>query len=508
MTTSTPLPETSGHIDDDHSEEIASVLAHPVIKALAEQYGDHLHTLSRCVKGIVNESVADLNTRVEATTKAFHAATDKLRIFISYKRARHLPAAQQLKNTLDAFGNEKVDVFLDTESISFGENWFLQIGEALKEANCLLLLVPDADDEREWPIFEAGYFAGQILPGERLICLHHKDVPVPKQINMFNATVAIEDDIQKLLADILVHPGFIPGLDAINPKSENSLASSAASISALIDQPQRLITRHTMNFVKLQLASPGVLVDMRDLLAATVLDCRGLDELFSYNGGPYAALGDVLLVEDGSLKRHEDWLKEITKVVQAEMARRKPPIPFAKFSKADQTRFFRPVVRLVEEEQNQAVRKIHRIEVAFGEHLVGPITNPDGLQIMEAVIRMSARFRMEIIRPFEYAATPIQVDQAYQLLSAIEREASDEGLRNRALVSAQFKGERQEEINRMYDHWETFRNDDKTGYLDKAFAERNPTELQKCLKELRANNHRLLELASERYAEMVKFLGS
>jgi hypothetical protein len=111
MTTCTPPSKTPGHIDDDYAEEIASVLAHPTIEALAEQYSDHLQTLSRCVKGIVNERVADLNTRVEATTKAFHAATDKLRIFISYKRARHLPAAQQLKNILDAFGNDKIDVF-------------------------------------------------------------------------------------------------------------------------------------------------------------------------------------------------------------------------------------------------------------------------------------------------------------------------------------------------------------------------------------------------------------
>jgi hypothetical protein len=73
------------------------------------------------------------------------------------------------------------------------------------------------------------------------------------------------------------------------------------------------------------------------------------------------------------------------------------------------------------------IRKIHRFEVVFGEHLVGPVVNPDSLQIMEAAIRLAARFRTEIIRPFEYARTQIEVDRAHRLLDSIEREAADEG---------------------------------------------------------------------------------
>jgi hypothetical protein len=267
-----------------------------------------------------------------------------------------------------------------------------------------------------------------------------------------------------------------------------------------------LVVRHTINFVNLELPTPGILSDITDLLSARVVAGQGLDELFSYNGGFNVQFSEVLLVEDQSLKRHEDWLREITEVVQAEIARRNPPVPFAKFSKADQTRFFRPLVRLVEEEQRiNGVRKIHRFEVAFGEHLVGPVANPDSLQIMEAAIRLAARFRTEIIRPFEYARTEIEVDRAHRLLDSIEREAADEGLRNQALVSAQFTGEEQIEVNEMYKKWETFRDDKKKGTLDRAFASREPAELQGCLRELHGINNRFLELASKRYAEMVGF---
>jgi hypothetical protein len=51
-------------------------------------------------------------------------------------------------------------------------------------------------------------------------------------------------------------------------------------------------------------------------------------------------------------------------------------------------------------------------------------------------------------------------------------------LRNQALVSAQFTGEEQIEVNEMYKKWETFRDGKKTGSLDRAFASREPAELQ------------------------------
>jgi hypothetical protein len=218
---------TSGQTENEHSEEVNVVLAHPDLKELADQSSTHGERLRVCVEGIVRERPADLNTRVEAARKAFRAITDKLSVFISYKRTQHAQAATKLKDTLDAFGNEKVDVFLDTQSLAYGEDWYHKIGERLKEANCFILLVPDVTDEREWPIFETGYFAGQMLPGERLVCLHHPNVAVPKQIQMYHATTATKKDVQKLLQDILVLPNFIPGLEAINAKSKNRLADDA-----------------------------------------------------------------------------------------------------------------------------------------------------------------------------------------------------------------------------------------------------------------------------------------
>jgi hypothetical protein len=508
MTRRTTLREASGKFVDELSEQVHRLLTHPEIASDIANFPHVKDQLRKSIAAIVRERPADFNTRLEATRKALHAITGTLNIFISYKRSQHAVPAAKLQTALQAFGGNKVDIFLDTASLAYGKNWYQTIGQKLQDANCFILLVPDDTDEREWPIFETGYFAGQMLPLERLICLHHPDIPVPKQVEMYHAVAANVEQITQLFRDIFVKNDFIAGLEGINPKSEQLLPAAASDIASSFGS-SRIVTRNTINFVTLQLVHAGVLAGAQDLLGSTVIDGRGLDEMFSYNGEMPVLFRDVLLVEDGKLDRHEDWLTEITEVMLAEIGRRNPPIPFAKFAKADRTRFFRPLVRLVREEQRQCGgRVICGFEVDFGEHLAGPVTNPDGLQVMEAAIRLAARFRTEIIRPFEYAATATEVDRAHRLLDSLEREAADEGLRNKALVSEQFTDDKEKrEVIDMYDKWEkTYRNKHHSGRLDKALINKDPVELQKCLRELRVTNQRFLELAAERYTSMVRDL--
>ena len=60
----------------------------------------------------------------------------------------------------------------------------------------------------------------------------------------------------------------------------------------------------------------------------------------------------------------------------------------------------------------------------------------------------------------------------------------------------------------MYEEWTEYRNEEKNGMLDLAFAGKDPVMLRTCLKELRIVNQKFMELASERYAEMVRFVQS
>src|SRR5690349_11890514 len=92
-----------------------------------------------------------------------------------------------------------------------------------RRAHCFILLVPDDSDEREWPIFEAGFLMGKMLPGDRLICLHHKDISIPHQLDVFQGIQADSVGIERLLRIVLIEPNVVPSLPPINPSTERSL---------------------------------------------------------------------------------------------------------------------------------------------------------------------------------------------------------------------------------------------------------------------------------------------
>jgi hypothetical protein len=289
-------------------------------------------------------------------------------------------------------------------------------------------------------------------------------------------------------------------LPSINPASARLLRPYAQQIERLIAGPVRLRSRPTMNYVLLGLVVPGQVAGLDDLLKAKVLESRGLEEMFEYAGGSGSTFREVLEVVDGSLERHSGWIAEMAEVVSREVRRQRGPVPFGKFATPDGSRFFRPVMRKVEEDGGGVV---HRIELVFGEHLSGTVGNPDELQLMEAALRLTARFRAELLDRFRTAASPQDVLSAQRVLERIGRESHDEGFRDRDLMLQLFEGEERQRVNAMYDNWEKFRNPQGEGRLDQAFAKRDPTQLRTCVREIREMTRAFMISATRRYAEMV-----
>ncbi len=472
----------------------------PEIKDLVRQFPQHRTELHRCVELLSNKN-AEEDHLVDAVRKCFRVNAEKLNVFVSYKRTQHGPAAQELLKVVQALGGSKVNVFLDHARIPYGRNWYDTIKESLQRANCFILLVPDDSDEREWPIFEAGIFAGRMLPGDRLICLRHPEVQIPSQLEAFQGIVADAVGIAQLLRTLLVEADVVPGLPALNPSAESLIVTQAAAVAKLFIGPRTLKARPTMCCLTLALATPGQLRDLEDLLSARVCTAQGLAEMFGYTGGPGCELREVLSAARGNLEQHLPWLKEIADVINHEVRRSRAPVPFAKFATPDGTKFFRPVLRQVEED---AQKVVHRVELVFGEHLSGSLGDPDDIKLMETVLRLCARFRAEVLVPFRHARRADDVRRAHQICERIERESYDEGFRDRRLLLPLFEGEERQRIDQMYDEWEALRRPDRTGRLDRAFADANADELRECLKQLRKNTKQFLVLAARRYAHMVE----
>jgi TIR domain len=483
------------------TKQVQEVLAHPEIRALATRSPNRAGRLRDCIEGLSSEGPAETETLVRATIKAFDAITGKLRVFLSYKRAQHADVAHLLRKSLEGLGANKVEVFLDEVKIEAGQDWFDSIKKSLKSANCLVLLVPDDSDEREWPIFEAAFFAGRMLPGERLICLHHPTVQVPRQLVAFHGHKADAAGVEKLLRRLLMEPGVVPGLDPINPSSEPFLQGLAASVADAFSGPARLKPRATMNFVTLELSRPGEFTSQQDLLRSKIIAAQGLDDMFFYAGNIPCELQTVLDARNGIAQRHDVWLAELTDCIREIIAHRRAEVPFAKFSTPDGKQNFRPVVSEIEEDETGAT---HRLKIVFGEHLTGVTDNPDDLQILEAALRLAARTRTEILNKLDRPRNAEDVERVERVLKRIEREAYDEGFRDPDMLTQLFDEDDRKAIECVYDDWENqFRNTEHTGKLDKAFVDKDFKLLREILKQVRKMNRDFTILAVRRYAEIL-----
>ena len=144
-----------------------------------------------------------------------------------------------------------------------------------------------------------------MLPGERLICLHHPAVAIPRQLQAFQGDRADVAGIGKLLRRILVEPDLIPGLPGINPDCESFLEEQAKGLAEQFSGPTRLRSRTLMNFVNLELPRPGFLDGPADLLASRVVAARGLSEMFFFTGDVPCELRRVLNIAAADRGRHD-----------------------------------------------------------------------------------------------------------------------------------------------------------------------------------------------------------
>ena len=256
-----------------------------------------------------------------------------------------------------------------------------------------------------------------------------------------------------------------------------------------------------MFYMTLELSRPGHFQNEQDLLNSKVIAARGLDDMFFYTGDLPRDLRTILGVRGGDLGRHDVWLTELTNSIREETAHRRAEVPFAKFSTPDGKQTFRPVLRQIEEDETGAA---HRLELTIGEHLIGVTDNPDDLQILEAALRLAGRIRAEVLTKLSRPRSATDVERIERVFKRIEREAWDEGFRDRSMLTQLFESPEREAIERMYDEWEQgYRNPHGTGKLDQAFVTKDFLLLREALKGVRKMNREFTIAAVRRYAEML-----
>lgn len=327
--------------------------------------------------------------------------------FISH-RAKDAAVAQQIFDILD--GNMDMEFFISLR-IEMGIDWRKEIAEKLNQANFLILLFTDPDENWGWCLYETGFFdaltklegAGQ---QKRIFCLHNPDSAPPDPIANLE-TIAVDGDnvgkwLKQLFAQTNQKPSFvskIPGMTAAICDAFGRTRKELYSTDKLT------ITVRSRN---------GISAD--DLPDDTVIagDRALIAEVFRKNADKvsWAALRSWPAVSPKTEDANTIVLKEISRAVYC-LAREVAMTPLqGVIFVGDGPRRYRPVIRRAYELQNGEIQ----CEVLLVEDVGGQLQNVDPrLGALLTSFRMAIRIRWEVIKPFLGQVAPLAAFDARKL---------------------------------------------------------------------------------------------
>jgi len=128
---------------------------------------------------------------------------EKSEIFLSYFSEEIRPA-RILKHTIKKAFSYEFEVFMSSENIQHGQDWFQEIGKALKQCKIIILFCSPISVKKEWMHFEAGCAHSLGIP---IITICHSGLKVkdlPSNLTRFHNAEITEDIevLKKLFKDI------------------------------------------------------------------------------------------------------------------------------------------------------------------------------------------------------------------------------------------------------------------------------------------------------------------
>ena len=158
----------------------------------------------------------------------------EVNVFFSYK-AKDAPIASEVGRKLESWSAGKLRIrhMADLGVEQVGRGWRAKIEATIPQCDWFLLLLPTPGDERDWVLYEAGYFSrGQGLAG-RLVCLHHPDNKVSDALGARQSVPAEMGSVRAFLEALFKSPNWIPGMPPLNPDLKQ-LDDKAAEIVQLV----------------------------------------------------------------------------------------------------------------------------------------------------------------------------------------------------------------------------------------------------------------------------------
>ena len=476
------------------------ILEHPDITHILKMNASISPGLVRAGNSLTGRSDA-----VPALKKAASALiNNKIDVFFSYK-FKNQAEADKIVRTLrkNSAGKLNVTYAGDFKEKNVGELWQRNIRESINKAHWLILLLPDPSDDWDWCLFETGYFRGQMVSGDRLICLHPENTAPPPQIGEFHAVEGTQEKLEGFVKQVFVNEDPTPGMDAINlDLDDEDVSEIATELHEAINRPKEcMLTRtHFDYFMMLKFEALDDLETVEQLKDAKIIESNTDSvRIFGYNDIP-ATFGGLL----GELDTGGDsgvWMKELLAViVRIGQGKTFNPIQ-SMFRSPEDGKVYRPIVHSVHKQPDGSIERFH---IIFVEELgLDLLDMPGNVTALATGVRSAFRFRWEVLERF--SARPFGAEGCVHLAEAIHRievEAETRGILTPDRIKSEFNAEGAASIQEMYDYWATLRNADETGRLDSALKNKNTKEIEKILDEIAPLNKQFLDLVTRRFAEV------
>ena len=149
---------------------------------------------------------------------------------------------------------------------------------------------------------------------------------------------------------------------------------------------------------------------------------------------------------------------------------------------------------------------INAYHITFTEEVgtIDSVNIPHGLMSLVTVVRFTFRFRWEVLEKYKSGEmTEEDVERMDNALRRIKVDAESRGISQEDDVISLFSADEAKIIKKMYTEWYKYKNADGSGELDLAIANKDTQTIQRILNYLLPMNQEFLEMASDRFSEMV-----
>ena len=441
-----------------------------------------------------------------ALKKILPALTEKvLRVFFSYK-SKDEDTAKKIVGILRLYSAEKIKItyMADFPKEIVGKPWRDEIRKGVEEANWFILLLPDPREDWDWCLYETGLFERELTKADKLLCIHHPEVEMPRAIKDYQGIKAHSSSMEQFLQMIFVNGNPLPGMDPINRAIESDIPAIATRIVNAIRPPSKEPYRRRFHpWVKLRIEHAAKLKNQDELDSAIVekINIKAL-KLFGKLDQPptWGELRSDIEEYEGDSRWRKELMCEILDIAN----NRENNSIHAVFKSYD-GRTFRPFLFAIDRDgKNGSIIAYH---VNFIEDVSAIDTKafPRKIATIVTLLRMAIRFRWEILEPFtEHELIGRDFENLSNVIKQIEQDSESRGLLNKFSILKLFTEENLVRIQEMFDSWEELHvREDLSGILDIAIRERDSQKIYELLTHMIPTNQEFLRMGADRFLELV-----